>query len=186
MTENEFLALGRAGYNRIPLQLETLADLDTPLSIYLKLANRPGSYLLESVIGGERFGRYSIVGLPAREMIQVRGNRVRRLREGAVAEERDAADPLQYIDEYLRAFRARSCASPAASRAISTTTPCATSSPSSGARGSRTPSGFPTSACCSPRSSRWWTTSRASCTSSSTPIPRCPARTARHSRDCRS
>ena len=57
MTENEFLALARAGYNRIPLHLETLADLDTPLSIYLKLANRPGSYLLESVIGGERFGR---------------------------------------------------------------------------------------------------------------------------------
>ncbi|MGE5616609.1 MAG: anthranilate synthase component I, partial [Bacillota bacterium] len=66
MTENEFLALGRAGFNRIPLTLETLADLDTPLSIYFKLANRAGSYLLESVIGGERFGRYSIVGLPAR------------------------------------------------------------------------------------------------------------------------
>ena len=73
MTENEFLALAGAGFNRIPLQLETLADLDTPLSIYLKLANRPNSYLLESVIGGERFGRYSIVGLPARERIEVRG-----------------------------------------------------------------------------------------------------------------
>jgi len=66
MTENEFQALSRAGYNRIPVQLETLADLDTPLSIFLKLANRRDSYLLESVIGGERFGRYSIVGLPAR------------------------------------------------------------------------------------------------------------------------
>src|SRR5512142_3518728 len=106
MTEDEFLALGRAGYNRIPLQLETLADLDTPLSIYLKLANRPGSYLLESVIGGERFGRYSIVGLPAREWIEVRGHRVRRLRDGVEAEARDAADPLAYIDEYLRGFRA--------------------------------------------------------------------------------
>src|SRR4030088_2759722 len=52
MTEDEFLALGRAGHNRVPLRLETLADLDTPLSIYLKLANRPNSYLLESVIGG--------------------------------------------------------------------------------------------------------------------------------------
>jgi anthranilate synthase component I len=73
MTENEFLALGRAGFNRVPLHLETFADLDTPLSIYLKLANAPGSYLLESVIGGERFGRYSIVGLPAREQLEVRG-----------------------------------------------------------------------------------------------------------------
>ena len=73
MTEDEFKALSRAGYNRIPLRLETLADLDTPLSIYLKLANRPGSYLLESVIGGERFGRYSIVGLPARERLEISG-----------------------------------------------------------------------------------------------------------------
>src|SRR5512142_623650 len=106
MTEDEFLALGRAGYNRIPLQLETFADLDTPLSIYLKLANRPGSYLLESVIGGERFGRYSIVGLPAREWLEVRGERVRRLRDGAQAEAREVKDPLAYIDEYLRGFRA--------------------------------------------------------------------------------
>ena len=70
MTEKEFLALGRAGYNRIALRLETFADLDTPLSIYLKLANRPGSYLLESVIGGERFGRYSFIGLPARTLLR--------------------------------------------------------------------------------------------------------------------
>jgi anthranilate synthase component 1 len=83
VTKDEFLALGRAGYNRVPLHLETLADLDTPLSIFLKLANRPGSYLLESVIGGERFGRYSIVGLPAREMLEVRGVVVRLLRDGA-------------------------------------------------------------------------------------------------------
>jgi anthranilate synthase component 1 len=106
MTEDEFLALARAGHNRIPLQLETLADLDTPLSIYLKLANRPGSYLLESVIGGERFGRYSIVGLPAREWLEVRGHRVRRTRDGVEVDAREAADPLAYIDEYLRSFRA--------------------------------------------------------------------------------
>src|SRR5512142_2905378 len=102
MTEDEFLALGRAGYNRIPLQLETLADLDTPLAIYLKLANRPGSYLLESVIGGERFGGYSIVGLPARERLEVAGRRVTRLHAGEKASERDVDDPLAYIDDYLR------------------------------------------------------------------------------------
>jgi anthranilate synthase component 1 len=111
MTEDEFLALGRAGYNRIPLQLETLADLDTPLSIYLKLANRPGSYLLESVIGGERFGRYSIVGLPARERLEVAGRRVTRLRAGEAALEREVDDPLAHIDEYLRSFRAAPLAS---------------------------------------------------------------------------
>jgi anthranilate synthase component 1 len=105
MTESEFRQLAAAGYNRIPLHLETLADLDTPLSIYLKLANRPGSYLLESVIGGERFGRYSIVGLPARERLEVAGRRVSVIREG---EARDAGaydDPLAYIDEYLASFR---------------------------------------------------------------------------------
>ncbi|MEO5677900.1 MAG: anthranilate synthase component I [Usitatibacter sp.] len=106
MTEDEFLALGRAGYNRIPLQLETLADLDTPLSIYLKLANRPGSYLLESVIGGERFGRYSIVGLPARERLEVEGLQVTRTLDGKVSDRKTVADPLEYIDGYLKSFRA--------------------------------------------------------------------------------
>ena len=64
MTEVEFKRLAAQGFNRIPLVLETFADLDTPLSIYLKLANKPYSYLLESVQGGERFGRYSFIGLP--------------------------------------------------------------------------------------------------------------------------
>src|SRR6187402_2603517 len=106
VTKDEFLALGRAGYNRVPLHLETHADLDTPLSIYLKLANRPGSYLLESVIGGERFGRYSIVGLPAREMLEVRGVVVRLLRDGAEHERHVVTDPLAFVDRYLASFRA--------------------------------------------------------------------------------
>ncbi|HET9651515.1 MAG TPA: chorismate-binding protein, partial [Usitatibacter sp.] len=106
MTENEFQALARAGYNRIPLHLETFADLDTPLSIYLKLANRPGSYLLESVIGGERFGRYSIVGLPARERIEVRGHTVSVERDGRTVESREHQDPLERLDAYLAGFRA--------------------------------------------------------------------------------
>jgi anthranilate synthase component I len=111
MTETEFQALSRAGHNRIPLHLETFADLDTPLSIYLKLANRPGSYLLESVIGGERFGRYSIVGLPAREMLEVDGHEVVVKRDGALAERRTADDPLAFIDDYIRSFRAAPLAS---------------------------------------------------------------------------
>ena len=94
MTEDEFLALGRAGYNRIPLHLETLADLDTPLSIYLKLANRPGSYLLESVIGGERFGRYSIVGLRRASASKSRGRRVRSSATARSSSQREADDPL--------------------------------------------------------------------------------------------
>jgi anthranilate synthase component 1 len=70
ITELEFQSLAREGYNRIPLIAEAFADLETPLSLYLKLAHtRDGgkySFLLESVVGGERFGRYSFIGLPAR------------------------------------------------------------------------------------------------------------------------
>ena len=82
MTETEFNNLAAQGYNRIPVVLETFADLDTPLSVYLKLANRPYSYLLESVQGGERFGRYSFIGLPAVTRIEARGNRIRIINGG--------------------------------------------------------------------------------------------------------
>ena len=64
ISKQEYQAQAAQGYNRIPLVQELLADLDTPLSLYLKLANRPYTYLLESVVGGERFGRYSFIGLP--------------------------------------------------------------------------------------------------------------------------
>ena len=100
MTEPEFLALRAQGYNRIPLKLETFADLDTPLSIYLKLANKPFSYLLESVIGGERFGRYSIIGLPARELLRVTGNEVCVMRDGELVEKVTVKDPLTYVESY--------------------------------------------------------------------------------------
>lgn len=72
MLESEFKALASQGYNRIPMVAECLADLDTPLSIYRKLADCPDSFLLESVVGGERFGRYSFIGLPAKRRIEVR------------------------------------------------------------------------------------------------------------------
>ena len=70
MNESEFRVLAAQGFNRIPLVLETFADLDTPLSLYVKLGNEPYTFLLESVVGGERFGRYSFIGLPARTRIR--------------------------------------------------------------------------------------------------------------------
>jgi anthranilate synthase component 1 len=100
MTEHEFNALADQGYNRIPLVRETLADLDTPLSVYLKLANRPYSYLLESVVGGERFGRYSFIGLPAKTRIRVHGHSVSVENEGAVLEQVETDDPLRFIQDY--------------------------------------------------------------------------------------
>ncbi|MCA3017548.1 MAG: anthranilate synthase component I [Rhodocyclaceae bacterium] len=111
MIEAQFQRLAAEGYNRIPVTLETFADLDTPLSIYLKLANKPHSYLLESVIGGERFGRYSIIGLPAREWLEVRGREVVvfRAKTGGTPEKVEhkfVEDPLAFIEKYQARFRA--------------------------------------------------------------------------------
>jgi len=104
ITQHEFNALAEQGYNRIPLVAETFADLDTPLSLYLKLANRPFSYLLESVQGGERFGRYSFIGLPADTRITVRGKRVT-LTHKDTETTHDVENPLDYISEYQSRFK---------------------------------------------------------------------------------
>ncbi len=106
MTETEFNELARQGYNRIPLTLALPADLDTPLALYLKLANAPYTYLLESVQGGERFGRYSIIGLPAHTLIRVRAHTLTLEQDGAVTEEHETADPLAFIEAYLARFKA--------------------------------------------------------------------------------
>jgi anthranilate synthase component 1 len=105
ITEQEFNELARQGYNRIPLVAETFADLDTPLSLYLKLANQPFSYLLESVQGGERFGRYSFIGLPARTRITVRGKRVTLTTDGTETTQQ-VDNPLDFIEAYQASFKA--------------------------------------------------------------------------------
>jgi anthranilate synthase component 1 len=106
MKEVEFNQLAAEGYNRIPVTLETLADLDTPLSIYLKLANGPYTYLLESVQGGERFGRYSIIGLASPTRIVVNGSQVLALTGNRIAERVEDTSPLDFIGNYMKRFRA--------------------------------------------------------------------------------
>ena len=103
--QQAFAALAAQGYNRIPLVVETFADLDTPLSLYLKLANRPYSYLLESVQGGERFGRYSIIGLPARTRIVARGRALQVLHDDAVVETAENVNPLDFVKAYQARFK---------------------------------------------------------------------------------
>src|SRR3569833_2908651 len=105
MTPERFRALTEQGYNRIPLMREVLADLDTPLSTYLKLADGPYSYLLESVQGGEKWGRYSIIGLPCRRRIEVRGTELRVYHDAAVHEQVTVSDPLAWIEEFHAAQR---------------------------------------------------------------------------------
>ena len=104
MNEAQFRELAAQGYNRIPLTLEAFADLDTPLSLYLKLANQRYTYLLESVVGGERFGRYSFIGLPAKIRLRVRGRVVEVEDRGGIIE-RHEGDPLAFIESYRKRFR---------------------------------------------------------------------------------
>ncbi|WP_028535948.1 anthranilate synthase component I [Paludibacterium yongneupense] len=104
MTLDEFNRLAAAGYNRIPVVHELFADLDTPLSVYLKLANRPYSYLLESVHGGERSGRYSFIGLPCSTRLRAQGQDMQVERDGEIIE-RHHGNPLDFIDAYQRRFK---------------------------------------------------------------------------------
>jgi len=106
MTESQFNQLAAEGYNRIPLVLETFADLDTPLSVYLKLANAPYTYLLESVVGGERFGRYSFIGLAAGTRLEVRGNECSEFEGGKLKTRTQADDPLDFIRQYQSRYKA--------------------------------------------------------------------------------
>jgi anthranilate synthase component 1 len=106
MTEAEFKHLAAQGYNRVPVVAETFADLDTPLSIYLKLANRSHTYLLESVVGGERFGRYSFIGLAAPIRLRAVGRLVTVTHGDTVVEKSQAADPLAFVRQFLSRYRA--------------------------------------------------------------------------------
>jgi anthranilate synthase component I len=95
---HEFDALAAQGYNRIPVVREILSDLDTPLSVYLKLADGPYTYLLESVEGGENWGRHSIIGLPCRRVYKLHGKQLSIEEFGHVAEQREVSDPLAEIE----------------------------------------------------------------------------------------
>ena len=168
MTKQEFDRLKGQGYNRIPLVRETLADLDTPLTVYLKLANRPYSYFLESVVGGERFGRYSFIGLPAKIRLVVRGRTVTVENDWEVLEQVETDDPLAFIQAYRARFKvAQREGSPRFTGGLvgyfgydtvryierklaATVKPDTLGTPE-------------TSCCCNRKNWRWWTISAASC-----------------------
>ena len=104
MEPSEFDALKINGYSCIPLVREVLADLDTPLSAYLKLADQPYTYLFESVQGGELWGRYSFIGLSCSERIKIFGNKITHEQENNVTEEFESDDPLAWIQEFIKQF----------------------------------------------------------------------------------
>ena len=104
MNPDQFKKLSR-DYNRVPLVREVFADLDTPLSAYLKLADEPYSYLFESVQGGEKWGRYSIIGMACGTRLRVFGKRVQVETDDALLVDEECDDPLRFVEEYLAGFR---------------------------------------------------------------------------------
>jgi len=109
ISESDFIALKQQGYNRIPVTAQAFADLETPLSLYLKLTRSAAfSFLLESVVGGERFGRYSFIGLPARTLLRASGfgadARTEVVTDGRVVQT-SRANPLDFIADYQKRFK---------------------------------------------------------------------------------
>lgn len=105
ISKEEFDILKKSGFNRIPLVLECFADLDTPLSVYSKLANDRYSYLLESADGGNKYGRYSIIGLPAKIRIQIKKNIISVFNKDKLSEEITDQNPLDFVDEFMSQFK---------------------------------------------------------------------------------
>ena len=105
MTPEQFIQYARQGYNRIPISREVLADLDTPLSAYLKLADGPYSYLFESVHGGEQWGRYSIIGLPCKTLVKITGQEITLEKEGEIQESLTHPKPLVWIEEFRQRYK---------------------------------------------------------------------------------
>jgi len=105
MTPEYFAALASQGYNRIPFIKEVLADLETPLGVYLKLAQGPYSYFLESVQGGEKWGRYSFIGLPCATVLKVSGANIQVEQHGKVVESSTSTDPFSFIAEFQSRYR---------------------------------------------------------------------------------
>jgi anthranilate synthase component I len=105
MEKSQFNSLSEKGFNHIPLSREVLVDTDTPLALYLKLANNPYSYFLESVQGGEKWGRYSFVGLAAETVIKVNDYDVSIEKKGKLHKQYKVEDPLTWIEDYQSKFK---------------------------------------------------------------------------------
>ncbi|MEM7260255.1 MAG: anthranilate synthase component I, partial [Pseudomonadota bacterium] len=105
MTQAEFQALAEQGYNRVAVVREVLADTETPLSTYLKLGRGKFSYFFESVQGGEKWGRFSIIGLPCHTVIRVSGKTVTVETDGNIVEEAHSDDPFEFVNAFQARFK---------------------------------------------------------------------------------
>ena len=98
-----FLKRGNEGFNLVPISRKYLGDLETPLSVYLKVSDAPNTFLFESVVGGERFGRYSFIGLPAEKKIEVWGDTVTVFKKKEIID-KVCCDPLNFVEDYISNF----------------------------------------------------------------------------------
>ena len=105
MSDQQFATLASQGYTRVPVMRTVLSDYDTPLSVYHKLAKGAYSYLFESVQGGDKWGRYSIIGLPCERRIQISGNQISEYLNGDVVQQQVADDPLAWVEAYQNQFK---------------------------------------------------------------------------------
>lgn len=106
MSKENFQGFIQQGYNRVPVVKQVIADLDTPVSTFLKLGNSAYTYLFESVQGGEKWGRYSIIGLPCRKVFRIYGYRIEVEVDGNVVETLEVDDPLDYVEQLQQQFNA--------------------------------------------------------------------------------
>ena len=104
MTPEKFAELADQNFNRIPVTREVLADCETPLSVYLKLAHGPNSYLFESMQGGEKWGRYSLIGLQTSTVLKVYGQRLEIVRDGKPMVDRATDDPMAEVERFRQLF----------------------------------------------------------------------------------
>ena len=105
LSHSEFLALAKKGYTHIPVMREVLADLDTPVSTFLKLADQPFSYVFESIQGGDKWGRYSIIGLPCHRVYEFHGKQFKTFDDGSLVSEEKVEDPLDTVRQLQSRYK---------------------------------------------------------------------------------
>ena len=102
---SEFIQKAKTG-NLIPVYKEILADLETPVSAFLKIRDGRFSYLLESVVGGEKWARYSFLGSRPSVILKGVGNGVEMIRNGRTERITGFQNPLEVVRKFMSQYRA--------------------------------------------------------------------------------
>ena len=104
MTEQDFIKYIEKGYNLIPLKSTLINDGLDPIDVYQKLSNMPKSYLLESLEGEKDWSRYTIIGLPSEEYIELKNNRIKYFISNKLVEDVETNNPIDWIEEFQKKF----------------------------------------------------------------------------------